>query len=149
MFRNSMRGMRDMYLATSPDGGRSWARSSELGSLDWEIAACPMDGGALGFDSSGGPVGVFRSGDRIYLTRGAASAEVAIGKNPWLAMRGATPIIVWQSGSGVYVQTGTDSGTRRRLSESGTDPVVVATKDGAIAAWRGTGAAPGVFVQRL
>ncbi len=149
MFRNSLRGARDMYVATSPDGGRSWAESTKIGAQTWEIAACPMDGGAVGFDRGGGLVSVWRSQDKLYLGRGIASTEIASGKNPWLAMGGTTPYLVWQSGSGVYFQVGTNVATRVQLAENGTDPVVVVSKDGPIAAWRQTGSSPGVYVARL
>jgi hypothetical protein len=149
MFRNSLNGARDMYAATSPDGGRSWAPATKIGAQTWEIAACPMDGGAVSFDSGGGLVSVWRSKDKIYLGRGFGSTELAQGKNPWLAVNGTTPYLVWQSGTGVYYQVGTNTASRTRLAESGSDPVVVATKDGPVVAWRQNGSSPGVYVARL
>ncbi len=149
MFRNSLGGARDMFVATSPDGGRSWAPATKIGMQTWEIAACPMDGGAVSFDSGGGLVSVWRSQDKLYLGRGVASTEFAQGKNPWLAMSGTTPYVVWQSGNGVYFQIGTNTASRTRLAENGTDPVVVVSKDGPIVAWRQTGTDPGVYVARM
>ena len=149
MFRNSLRGARDMFLATSPDAGRSWDVARKLGSQTWEIAMCPMDGGALGFDSAGTPVSVWRSRDTVYLARGVASVEIAKGKNPWLATDGSTAHLVWQSGAGVYYQRGTDLTTRRQVAESGSDPTVAVTKGGAVVAWRQAGQTAGVYVARL
>jgi hypothetical protein len=149
MFRNSLRGARDMFVATSPDGGRSWGMSAKIGTQTWEIGACPMDGGALGFDGAGALVSVWRSGEKIYLGRGVASTELAVGKNPWLAMAGSTAHVVWQSGNGIYYQSRTNTASRSRLAESGKDPVIVNTKDGPLAAWRQAGSQPGIYVVKL
>jgi hypothetical protein len=149
MFRNSLYGARDMYATVSPDGGRGWERTLKLGSQTWEIAACPMDGGAVGFDAAGALVSVWRSGEKVYLGRGVASVELAVGKNPWLAMAGSTAHVVWQSGSGIYYQVGTNAASRVRIAESGVDPVIVNTKNGPLIAWRQTGATPGVYVFRV
>jgi hypothetical protein len=149
MFRNSLRGARDMYVAVSPDSGRSWDNSQKIGVQTWEIAACPMDGGAAGFDGAGGLVTVWRSQDKIYLARGVASVELAVGKNPWLAMAGSTAHFVWQSGNGIYYQVGTSASTRVRIAETGSDPVIVNTKDGPLVGWRQGGDRPGVYVAKL
>ncbi len=152
MFRNSLRGDRDMWFALSPDGGRSWDPGArKIGTQSWAIAACPMDGGSATFDGGGGLVSVWRSGDKLYYARGVASVELAIGRNPWMAWSGSTPVFVWETGRGgsVYFQSGTTASSRVRLTENGTDPVVVTTKTATIAAWRGTGSSPGVFVARM
>ena len=151
MFRNSFRGDRDMYVAISPDGGRSWGPSSKIGTQTWTIDACPMDGGAVTFDTSGEPLSVFRSRETVYMGRGPVATEVARGVNPWIAMTKNGPVLVWQSSrdGAVYVQNGNNPSTRKRLTESGSDPVVIATKSGAIVAWRESGAVPGIYVFRM
>ena len=42
-----------MYLATSRDGGRSFASAAKLGSKNWLLKACPMDGGAVAVGVAG------------------------------------------------------------------------------------------------
>lgn len=152
MFRNSLRGMRDMWVSVSPDGGRSWdPGATKIGTQSWEINACPMDGGSATFDSGGGIASVWRSQEKLYYARGGASIELAVGRNPWMAWSGNAPVFVWETGRGgsVYFQSGTSPTNRKRLTESGSDPVVATTKTSTIAAWHGAGANPGIFVQRM
>ena len=59
MFRNSLGGNRDMYVATSEDGGGTFAPAKKIGQGAWKLNACPMDGGML----AGGPER--RIGDRL------------------------------------------------------------------------------------
>lgn len=53
MWRNSLDGNRDMYLAKSRDGGEAFGSPRRLGADNWQLAACPMDVGALAVDESG------------------------------------------------------------------------------------------------
>jgi hypothetical protein len=46
-WRNALAGSRDMYVATSSDGGKSFGKASKLGSGTWPLNACPMDGGSI------------------------------------------------------------------------------------------------------
>jgi hypothetical protein len=149
MFRNSVRGDRDMWLATSPDGGRSWATSTKLGTQTWTVAQCPMDGGAFTFNAAGDPLSVWKSNSMLYLGRGMGAVELAQGRDPWIAQTKNGAICVWEVGTSVYVQTGTDVSTRRRLTDSGSEPVVVALKEGALVTWRGLGPSGGIYVVRL
>ena len=150
MFRNSLRGNRDMYLVRSPDGGKSFGRSVKLGTGSWKLAACPMDGGAIAFDGSGSSVSVWRRNRGLYLAKGEASSEFAQGRNPWLASTPQGPVLVWVSGNrSVYSQFGGRVSSRIRLAERGSDPVVAAGAGVVVAAWRQRGQDAGVFVQRL
>jgi hypothetical protein len=45
MFRNSLDGNRDMYVAVSRDAGRTFATARKQGTGSWALNACPMDGG--------------------------------------------------------------------------------------------------------
>ena len=51
MWRNSLLGSRDMYLATSHDG-LTFSTPRKLGSGTWHLNACPMDGGGLAVSST-------------------------------------------------------------------------------------------------
>jgi hypothetical protein len=101
MFRNWLGGARDLYLAASHDGGRTF-EVNKLGQGTWQLNACPMDGGALVVDK-GGPVTVWRRQSTVYLARpGSPEDEVGPGKNA--AMAGHT--IVWSSPDGLRVRRG-------------------------------------------
>ncbi len=51
MWRNSLGGSRDLYLATSRDGV-TFSAPRKLGNGTWRIDACPMDGGGLAVSAS-------------------------------------------------------------------------------------------------
>lgn len=147
MFRNNIRGKRDMYLATSPDGGKGFARAVKIGAGSWELAACPMDGGALAYDEIGNPISVWRRENDLFLGKGIYESSLARGKNPWIAQMPRDHALVWESsnGQGVYFQYGDALATRARLAEVGSDPVVVATRRYAVCAWRSNG----IYVQLI
>lgn len=47
MWRNNLKGARDLYLTRSNDGGRTFSPAEKLGEGTWSLNACPMDGGAV------------------------------------------------------------------------------------------------------
>src|SRR5690606_37712137 len=66
MFRNSLDGCRDMYVATSGDGGYTFPNVRKLGRGRWELNACPMDGGAVAVDAVGSLIAVWRRQDQVF-----------------------------------------------------------------------------------
>jgi hypothetical protein len=118
MFRNSVSGFRDMYLASSqPDG--SFLTATKLGTGTWQLNACPMDGGAL--SSAGGLRTVWRRDQTIYACE-PGKPEVAIGEG----------VQAWRSGSGIVFlekRNGRliyeNKGQKKVLSENANDPVIV------------------------
>ena len=57
-----------MYIATSRDGGRSFASAAKLGSKSWLLKACPMDGGAVAVNGAGEFAAVWRRDREIFLS---------------------------------------------------------------------------------
>ena len=51
MFRNWLRGNRDLYLITSNDNGKTFGNAQKLGNGSWALKACPMDGGGITVDN--------------------------------------------------------------------------------------------------
>ena len=47
MFRNWLKGNRDLYLVQSGDGGLTFNNAQKLGNGNWALNGCPMDGGNL------------------------------------------------------------------------------------------------------
>ena len=129
MFRNWLNGSRDMYLAVSHDGGKTFEQARKLGEGTWPLNACPMDGGGL----SVGPNGVetvWRRGDTIYTDRpGAPEAVVGKGKNA--AIAGDT--VIWSAPDGVRVARGESKSAL--LDPNGAFPSIVVAGGHAVAAW--------------
>lgn len=81
MWRNSLGGARDMYLATSSDGGKTFAAAQKLGVGTWLLNACPMDGGALAVSPKTGITTFWRRDNMLYLVdaSGAKRPEKSMG----------------------------------------------------------------------
>jgi hypothetical protein len=47
MWRNQLGGSRDLHVAVSKDGGKSFGEAQKQGLGTWKLASCPMDGGSL------------------------------------------------------------------------------------------------------
>lgn len=103
MFRNALGGSRDMYVAKSADGGKSFTAAGKLGSGTWKLNACPMDGGALALHK-GGVVSAFRRDKEILVASDDKSESVAgTGRDPVVAVTKAGPYVAWTSAAGIQV----------------------------------------------
>ena len=143
MFRNWLGGSRDMWLATSGDGGKSFA-SKKIGEGTWVLNACPMDGGGLGVKANGDIVTSWRREKSIYWTDGPSfQAPGWEGKDSALAVDAkGKPVLVWTEGMRLMVY----DGEVRELAPHGRYAAVAASSAGVLAAWE-TGT--GISVQRL
>lgn len=106
MWRNWVNGSRDMYLATSNDGGATFSTAQKLGDGTWQLKACPMDGGAVAYSSDGQPATTWRREKTVFATNPGKPEQI-------LAEAGVQPIIfpgqsgmnlLWQSGSQLLLQ---------------------------------------------
>jgi BNR repeat-like domain len=137
MWRNSVEGSRDMYLASSADGV-SFSAAQKLGNGTWKLNACPMDGGGLAV--AGGKVVTAwrREGDVFLAEPGHAEQRVGTGKNVALALSGGHIYAVWENGAKIE---GWQDGKLEVLSESGAFPSLCPLPEGgALAAWEQDGA---------
>ena len=97
MFRNSLGGNRDMYVADSSDDGQTWSTATQLGWGHWKLDACPMDGGALAQDDDAHVLSVWRRQDTIYTAApGESEDRKGVGEQPWVYAR--------LGGYGVYLK---------------------------------------------
>lgn len=130
MFRNWLGGSRDMYLATSKDGGKTFGAAEKLGAGTWPLNACPMDGGALAVRADGAVETVWRRGDKVFLCApGKAEREMGDGTQPWIASDGRTSRTVWLNADGRV------RATDGRAFDSGRDPVVALVAGRGLAFW--------------
>lgn len=143
MFRNWLDGSRDIWLATSRDGGKSFA-AKKVGEGTWVLNACPMDGGGLGVKANGDVVTSWRRDKQIFWTDGTAfQAPQWAGKDSALALDAAgKPVLVWTDGMRLMVY----DGAVKELAEHGGYGSVAASAAGVLAAWE---SGIGIKVQRL
>jgi photosystem II stability/assembly factor-like uncharacterized protein len=96
MWRNSLAGERDMYLASSVDGGQTFGKAIKLGEGTWPLDACPMDGGYLAISPAGEVFTAWRRDREVYLTvPQQAERRLGAGRQPWIAATGQGPYAVW------------------------------------------------------
>lgn len=139
-WRNALAGSRDMYLATSSDGGKSFGKASKLGSGTWPLKACPMDGGGIACRDERF-VAIWRREKSIYLFAKDDTEErrLGAGEQPWVALTSKGPFSIWlaKRGGPMFVLTpGSTSATK--LAEHAADPVVAAALNGrgpVVATW--------------
>ena len=95
-WRNSLGGNRDMFLATSTDGGKTFEKAKKLGDGTWHLDACPMDGGAISI-SGKKAWSIWRREGQVYYAAGSEGKEKLLGsgEQPWLAATKDGAYIVW------------------------------------------------------
>jgi hypothetical protein len=141
LWRNDLAGNRDMYHAESGDGGKSFTKSQKLGTGNWQLDRCPMDGGSLCVGADGRLSAVWRREKAVYYLGEGSSQEVDLGpgEQPWLAASPAGPVAVWlreRKKSLLLQMPGAKQPTE--LSLSAVDPVIAAggsNNEIVIAAW--------------
>lgn len=139
MFRNELKGARDLYVAHSKDGGRSFAPARKMGMGTWMLKACPMDGGGIALDSKG-QVGTTwrREGSIYYATPGGMEQKVGEGKACALAKTTKGNYIVWQQNNQIMAFLPGQMGPQ--TLGAGSFPRVAPLKDqGAITVWEANG----------
>jgi hypothetical protein len=88
MWRNWLKGSRDMYLGTSTDGGTTF-RVEKLGQGTWPLNGCPQDGGGLALDARGNPVTAWRREGSVFVARpGQPEQEQGTGTDPAVVVGG-------------------------------------------------------------
>jgi hypothetical protein len=101
MFRNWLRGSRDLYLVSSSDKGRTFSGAQKLGNGTWPLKACPMDGGGLVIDSKNEIHTAWQRDGQIYYVK-PGEQEQKIGEGRHVGMSGN--IITWESGLELIVR---------------------------------------------
>jgi hypothetical protein len=106
MWRNSLGGARDMYLAVSGDRGTTFASPKKLGEGTWKLNACPMDGGGLVFPENGGPISVWRREKTVFAAGDSGSEQKleSPASQPVAFLDRAGVSYLWQSDAGLTLQ---------------------------------------------
>lgn len=131
-WRNSLDGNRDMYRASSSDGGNTFGEAAKLGSGSWELSGCPMDGGAIA-SADGKLVSTWRREKSVYLLLDGQRDERRLegGEQPSIAVTQDGPYVVWLRKRGDEAMLlSPASSSPRRLARHAFDPVVATCPDG-------------------
>jgi hypothetical protein len=101
MFRNWLRGSRDLYLINSTDGGKTFSSAQKLGNGTWQLKGCPMDGGGVTIDSHNQISTAWqREGQVFYAEPGKPEQKIGDGRHVGLTGK----IITWERGSDLIVK---------------------------------------------
>jgi hypothetical protein len=139
MFRNELKGARDMYMAHSKDGGKNFSPALKLGMGSWNLKGCPMDGGAIALDPKGQVGTTWRRENTIYYAHpGSMEQKIGEGRAAILAQSAKGRYIVWQENRNIMALS-----PGKPLAEtigSGTYPRVATLKDqSAVSVWEADG----------
>lgn len=128
MFRNWLKGSRDLYLITSSDAGQTFTEAQKLGNGTWPLKGCPMDGGGLTIDLENNIHTAWqREGIVFYADPG--KPEERLGEGRGVSLNGN--LVSWEKGSDLIVRRiGEDE---RKIGE-GTALKVFQLKDNSILA---------------
>jgi hypothetical protein len=134
-WRNAVGGARDIYVASSTDGGQTFGEANKLGAGSWPLDACPMDGGAIAVGADGRRVSTWRRDKMVFLSLDGQREErlLGVGEQPWIAASDAGPCVVWlkKRGDVAYLLT-PGSQLPLELASQATDPAIAAGQSGQI-----------------
>jgi len=104
-FRNFLDGSRDLHLAHSTDGGKTFHSVQKLGAGTWKLNACPMDGGAVVLSPTGQPLTTWRRETMLYTCQpGQPERAVAAGKNVTMASGSVGSVLAWDDQGTVWLK---------------------------------------------
>ena len=140
MWRNQLEGARDLYLASSPDGGATFRPAEKLGRGTWPLDACPMDGGAVAAGPDGRVETVWMRAGSMYAARpGEPERGLGRGVQGWTAVGPEGSYSVWlKKRPGRLLALTPKGGSPVTLAEHASDPVVAAAPGGlgpVVAVW--------------
>ena len=127
MFRNWLKGNRDMYIIESNDSGKTFGGAMKLGTGSWALDGCPVDGGGLVLNGANGVNAVWRREKKIY-TGNTNQQETAIGEGKGCTIESVNGknILAWvEDGEIVILKPG---GIKETIGD-GSMPVLKAIDD--------------------
>lgn len=142
MWRNAIQGARDMYLARSNDGGRTFPSVEKLGAGTWKLDACPMDGGSILVGADGRPETAWMREFSVFRGRpGQVERRLGPGTQVWGATGPNGAYFAWLVGrpGRLMLQVPGDEAPRA-LAERANDPMIGSARDGrgpVVLVWEG------------
>lgn len=134
MFRNWLNGNRDLYLIQSVNGGASFGQAQKLGTGNWKLDGCPMDGGGLSINQSGEIQTVWKRKEKIFAAMPGKSEE-AIGEGRGCTVQAVTNgnVYAWtKAGEVVCMQ----ADGQKKVVGKGSQPVLTGLgNDHVICVW--------------
>jgi hypothetical protein len=132
LFRNWLNGNRDMHLVKSSDGGQSFSKAEKLGTGNWTLNGCPMDGGGLALNKDK-PVTIWNRKGSIYTCEpGKEEKELGRGSACTIKNNNGRNIYAWVEKAEVVVIN--DKG-KKNIIGKGSQPVLEVINNQVICVW--------------
>ena len=112
MFRNWLKGSRDLYFITSENGGETFSYAQKLGNGTWQLKGCPMDGGGISIDSKNQIHTAWQREGQIYYALPGKTEEL-IGEGRNVGLQGN--LVTWEKGSELIVHR--INGAQQKIGE--------------------------------
>jgi hypothetical protein len=100
MFRNWLKGSRDLYFVSSENGGKNYSQAEKLGKGTWPLKGCPMDGGGLAIDSKDQIHTAWQRERQVFYAR-PGQPEQKIGDGRSVGLNGN--VVTWEAGSDLMI----------------------------------------------
>jgi hypothetical protein len=105
MFRNWLRGDRDLYLIQSRDRGNNFGIAGKLGNGSWPLIGCPMDGGGIAIDANNNPQTVWRRHSKIFSCQpGKPEIEIGEGRSCTIESENGKNVYAWTENGEVVIR---------------------------------------------
>jgi hypothetical protein len=133
MFRNWLNGARDLYLATSTDGGKTFSQAQKLGKGTWQSNACPMDGGGLLMDNAGNTHTFWRRDNNLYYAQpGGEENRISAGRGAGIG-GGKNVYLTWEENGSIRIQN--LNGAQTVVAQGSAARLVELETGGVVAVW--------------
>ncbi|HSB93004.1 MAG TPA: sialidase family protein [Flavitalea sp.] len=130
MFRNWIDGNRDMHIMKSTDRGLNFSAPEKIGTGNWKLNGCPMDGGDIQLDNDIRPVTIWRREGKLYSSLGTGNETLlGDGKNGSITITKDGNAFAWTDQGNVFVQT--QGGKHQQLGK-GKLPVLTTLHNGSL-----------------
>lgn len=99
MFRNWLKGSRDLYLLQSYNKGKKFYEVEKLGTGTWKLNGCPMDGGGVTISEKQDVTTVWQRQGSIYYSKPTKiESKIGVGRNCSITSSD-NPVFTWQEGN--------------------------------------------------
>lgn len=153
MWRNSIDGMRDMWMTTRSRDASQFVPARKVGEGSWPLTGCPMDGGRIVALGGGRFGAVFQRAGEVFLASGSGPEKsLGRGKQPVAIFTGSEPLIFWQDGSDLVSLRAGHASKKQALDARFAAAATLPGDNGIVLAYEQGPAKekqPGIVVERL
>ena len=131
MWRNSIQGARDMWMATRAAGADRFTEPRKIGEGIWTLNACPMDGGRIVALGGGVFASVWqRAGDIFFSPPTGAENNLGPGKQPVALAVGGRMLLAWQKGTALWFSADAGKAAPLKHADDARFPVLISLPGG-------------------